>query len=354
MKKEVKRRPRVKYTQQEVEEFVLEEEYPTSGKFKDLTGEIFGKWKVLKYCGKEGKIHPKYFCLCTGCSEGNIQKVYGHHLKKGISTSCGCERDSKIAESARWSNRLPFSHHEDILKTYKEDWQLNNIIRTPLTYEAYCPVCNRDFSIKQSSVLLKGGGCKCTMLSSNGFDYNMPAWFYIFKISGEEGTYWKYGVTQKQKVTERNFSLVDGFSRELIFYTAIRDRWDTIILENKFKEYFEKQGLSSTIKGEVCKSGWTECFPDKEGISPDKLITFFWGLNPKVVPFHTSNLKDITTNKNNSLSTGVVKYFNLDKKERDKYYAWCKNRNINPYEVDLTNPLTFDKISKYINKIRGG
>lgn len=352
MKKEVKRRPRVKYTQQDVDEFVLEEEYPTSGKFKDLTGEMFGKWKVLKYCGKEGKVQAKYFCLCTGCDKGNIQKVYGCHLRKGISTSCGCELKMMLQESDNL--KKPFSHHEGTLKSFKEDWQLNNIIRSPLTYEAYCPVCDNDFSIKQSSVALRSGGCKCTILASNGFDYNMPAWFYIFKISGEGKTYWKYGVTQKQEVTERNFSLADRFSRELIFYTAIRDRWDTIILENKFKEYFKKRGLSSTIKGEVCKSGWTECFPDKEGLSSDNLTEFFWSLNPKVVPFHTSNLKDITTNKNNSLSTGVVKYFNLDKKERDKYYAWCKNRNINPYEVDLTNPLSFDKISKHINKIRGG
>lgn len=354
MKKEVKRRPRVKYTQQEVDEFVLEEEYPTSGKFKDLTGEMFGKWKVLKYCGKEGKTQAKYFCLCTGCDEGNIQKVYGHHLKNEASTSCGCEHSSKVAETASWSNRLPFSHHESMLKTYKEDWVLDKVLRNPLRYDAHCPVCNTDFIISNSAVILKGGGCKCTMLSSNGFDYNMPAWFYIFRISSEAETYWKYGVTQKQKVTERNFTLNEGFSRELVFYTAIRDRWDTIILENKFKGYFEQQGLTHTVKGEACNSGWTECFPDKEGIDYDNLIEFFWSLEPKVVPFHTSRLKDITTNKNNSLSTGAVKYFNLDKRERDKYYAWCKKRNINHYDVDLTNPLTFDKISKYINKIRGG
>ena len=352
MKKEIKTRPRIKYTQQEVEDFILEEAYPTSGKFKDLTGKTFGKWRVLKYCGKEGKTQPKYFCLCEGCDNGNIQKVYGHHLKKGISTSCGCELKIKLQESE--ANTKPFSHHENILKSYKEEWQLKDITRNPLNYHAYCPECDNNFSILQSNITSKSGGCKCTMLSSKGFDYSMPAWFYIFKIKNGSNIYWKYGVTQKQEVEERNFTLQEGFHRQLMFYTAIRDRWDTIFLEQKFRSLFNNLGLTHTEKGAVCNSGWTECFPHKEGITPESLVDFFWSLNPKVVPFHTNKLSDITSKSNNSLETGVVKYFNLNEKERKKFYAWCKKRNIRCYDIDLTNSLTFDKISEYINKMRGG
>jgi hypothetical protein len=42
MTKEIKRRPRNRYTKEFVDNFKLGEQYPTSKIFKDLTGQQFG------------------------------------------------------------------------------------------------------------------------------------------------------------------------------------------------------------------------------------------------------------------------------------------------------------------------
>lgn len=306
----------------------------------------------MKYAGKEGTVHAKYFCECTNCNEGNIQKVQGHHLRKGITTSCGCAHAEKMTEVRSNS----FEEHENYLKTFKGNWRLISIDKDyPSTrYFGYCPSCEVNFNISSSGIGLKSGGCKCTMTGAKGYDYNSPAWFYLFKIKNtlEEKTYWKYGVTQKQTVEERDFKLSEGYTRELFFYTAIKDRWCTIRLEDEFKNLRESLGLEHSVKGEVNLSGWTETMPSHPSLSEETLVDYFWSLSPEVVPFHTGKLRAIEVTGNNSLSSGVVKYFNLDKKERDKYYWQCKKNKISPRSIDLTDPLIFDKIYSIIEKIR--
>ena len=347
----VKTRPRIKYTKDFVDNWVLEEEYPTSHKFKDLSGQVFGNWEVLKYAGKEGKTQAKYFCLCHGCDEGNIQKVYGCHLKKGVTTSCGCERDSKLSEIG---NRKPDEHHEDFLKTYNQSWQLKKIIRKPrLKYEAYCPVCDEEFSILQSSVTLKSGGCKCTMKTWNGFDYNNPSYFYIFKISSETQSYWKYGVTQKQDLLCRNFTLHEDFERELVFSKIIKDRWDTVGIEKEFKRFLEEQGCTMSTKNFPVKNGYTECYTTEQ-VTIEDLENLFWSLNPKVVPFCTT-LKEVEyVREDKSLESGVIKYFNLNKKQRNRLYYHLDKMKISLSKIDLTDPVQFQEIENIILKISKG
>ncbi|MDF2790656.1 MAG: pathosis-related transcriptional factor/ERF, DNA-binding [Neobacillus sp.] len=56
------------------------------GKFIDLTGRKFGKLSVVSCLGTiKGNI--KWHCKCE-C--GNEVDVFGHNLKKKITTSCGC------------------------------------------------------------------------------------------------------------------------------------------------------------------------------------------------------------------------------------------------------------------------
>lgn len=65
---------------------------------KDLTGQRFGKLIVLSRDTSaptgSGK-HIKYLCLCD-C--GNKVSIFGNHLKKGISKSCGCFRSESIKQ----------------------------------------------------------------------------------------------------------------------------------------------------------------------------------------------------------------------------------------------------------------
>ena len=55
-------------------------------KIKDLTGQIFGRWKVIKNGGKKHR-ETNWLCVCR-C--GIKRKVIGSRLKSGKSKSCGC------------------------------------------------------------------------------------------------------------------------------------------------------------------------------------------------------------------------------------------------------------------------
>ena len=54
-------------------------------RFKDLTGQTFGKWEVLKRIGSKN-YHTCYECLCTGCH--NIFSIQANHLASGDTTQC--------------------------------------------------------------------------------------------------------------------------------------------------------------------------------------------------------------------------------------------------------------------------
>lgn len=54
--------------------------------FDDLTGRVFGRWRVIRYTRSE-RTNKKYQCVCE-C--GAIREVWGNSLKRGVSKSCGC------------------------------------------------------------------------------------------------------------------------------------------------------------------------------------------------------------------------------------------------------------------------
>lgn len=56
----------------------------------DLTGLKFGKWTVVKTAGKDktGKF-DMWECQCE-C--GTVKTLYGLHIRRGRTRSCGCGR----------------------------------------------------------------------------------------------------------------------------------------------------------------------------------------------------------------------------------------------------------------------
>lgn len=60
-------------------------------KAENLIGKRFGKWLVIERDNNKYE-RPKWICECE-C--GNIRSVYGHSLKAGGSTNCGCVRPIK-------------------------------------------------------------------------------------------------------------------------------------------------------------------------------------------------------------------------------------------------------------------
>ena len=65
-------------------------------KYKDLTGQVFGRLTVIKrienkvYNNNRSKV--QWLCMCN-CDEGNFAKVTADSLLSGGTTSCGCLRD---------------------------------------------------------------------------------------------------------------------------------------------------------------------------------------------------------------------------------------------------------------------
>ena len=86
--------------------------------FVDLTGKIFGKWKVVKH----DKIKNKTYWFCK-CECGNTGHVMSHTLTSGHSKSCGCSIlsdltdeiiESKLLEYFKFNRSLP--KHDEIPK----------------------------------------------------------------------------------------------------------------------------------------------------------------------------------------------------------------------------------------------
>ena len=62
-------------------------------KLKDLTGQRFGRWTVIGEAPKKGS-QSYWRCVCD-C--GTAKDVYAYSLTKGVSMSCGCQRDEETA-----------------------------------------------------------------------------------------------------------------------------------------------------------------------------------------------------------------------------------------------------------------
>ena len=61
--------------------------FPSNGRFRDLSGQVFRMLTVLGYAGPDGFGHGKWYCRCE-C--GNVIKVASCHLRGRAQVSCGC------------------------------------------------------------------------------------------------------------------------------------------------------------------------------------------------------------------------------------------------------------------------
>lgn len=65
------------------------------GRAEDLTGQIFGHWKVLYRTENNSTGKPRWVCQCD-CKNHTIRAVPAGRLKNGDSSSCGCARISTM------------------------------------------------------------------------------------------------------------------------------------------------------------------------------------------------------------------------------------------------------------------
>lgn len=120
--------------------------HDTTG-FKDLTGQKFGEWTVLRrdtYYEADALRNDTYW-LCK-CSCGNVRTISGYVLRHGASTSCGCRTEAKRVETTLQKYGVP---HASQIGTSRTAEQLNmvssnenlikaiqmNFNKKPTTYE---------------------------------------------------------------------------------------------------------------------------------------------------------------------------------------------------------------------------
>lgn len=59
--------------------------------FKDITGQCFGRWTVLRRIRKQSSRHTFWFCRCA-CTKQNERVIDQYNLISGKTQSCGCLR----------------------------------------------------------------------------------------------------------------------------------------------------------------------------------------------------------------------------------------------------------------------
>lgn len=95
-------------------------------KFKDLTGQRFGRWTVISRAENKGH-HTAWNCVCD-C--GKRKTVYGCHLVSGLSPSCGCLTRSKIGQ-------VNYSHGKSRTRLYNIWCGIKARCNNPKTYNFY-------------------------------------------------------------------------------------------------------------------------------------------------------------------------------------------------------------------------
>ena len=105
-------------------------------KTKDLTGRMYGRWKVLyqveDYISPKGQHQPVWMCECQ-CDKHTRKPVVAYVLNRGESTSCGCYNVEVIKNSNSRQNTYKLINNEYYIGYtqsgkefyfYKEDYDL--------------------------------------------------------------------------------------------------------------------------------------------------------------------------------------------------------------------------------------
>lgn len=78
---------------------------------KDLTGQVFGKLKVIEVSGSKNR---KAIWLCE-CECGNFCNVYGYSLISGNTKTCGCSRNAQNLKNKKFGMLTVIDRAEDYI-----------------------------------------------------------------------------------------------------------------------------------------------------------------------------------------------------------------------------------------------
>lgn len=174
---------------------------------KDLTNQRFGKLTVIGINSKDNRGECKWLCKCD-C--GNQTVVYGSHLRKGVTVSCGCVMRStskthgesktrlyKIWQhmKSRCSNKngdnykyyggrgITYCEEWESFETFR-DWAMRNGYKDTLTIDRINPDGNYEPSNCRwvTQVVQHKNTRKCLQITHNGETHTLREWGRILGI----------------------------------------------------------------------------------------------------------------------------------------------------------------------------
>lgn len=131
------------------------------GKRIDLTGQIFGRWKVLFLDEEKTKQKKSTYWVCEcQCEKHTVKSIRASHLKDGSSKSCGCYRNEQVRKSnMKDITGMHFGFLEAIEPTERRR-------STSVVWKCYCSNCN-SYCFKAENDLNKGT-ISCGCITSKG------------------------------------------------------------------------------------------------------------------------------------------------------------------------------------------
>ena len=159
--------------------------------FNDLTGQTFGDWQVLEYCGPGTR---KYMCRCIKC--GSIKEVASYGLTKGTQRTCmKCSTKSKRVE---------------VGQTFG-DWTVIGFVSGRNTHVLCRCQCGKEKQINKYT-LLDGRYTNCGHLKNldRVIDLTGQKFGELTAVEYMGGQYWKCKCSCGQTCIKHRNHLIDG------------------------------------------------------------------------------------------------------------------------------------------------
>ena len=238
---------------------------------KDLTGQRFGKIRVVDRAPSGPRWQTRWNCICD-C--GNTKVMQASNLTTGKSKSCGCgaeenrqtcNKQAKLSESQVRSKCL--ENGFDYIKGF-------NGINKPAWFR--CHECDNEFQMQAQYAIYGIRQCPQCRTGNHGYlgeQYfearphlkDVPCRVYLLKLQSDTEEFWKIGITRRpldQRIRQMPYKVIESESVETTFYRAY-------LLEKDLKQAIKRYRYTPTIDF----GGWTECF------QPAPLVNKPSGLN---------------------------------------------------------------------------
>jgi len=228
------------------------------GKLKDLTGQRFGKLRVLHRAPSGPKWQTRWQCVCD-C--GNEKSIQSSNLTTNKTKSCGCgSREAGLLNNQK--AKLNEDEVRNRCKKYGFDYISGfNGIQKPAWFQ--CQECQHKFEVKAEKVIYDINQCPQCSIGSHGYlttDFfnrrpdlrDVPCIVYLLKLKGDDEEFWKIGITRRT-VEKRMYQIPYELVESQIIKTTF---WNAYLIEKDLKRAIKKYRYTPSIDF----GGWTECF----------------------------------------------------------------------------------------------